>query len=99
MSMKTILLAAATAATLAIPAAAMAQDYRHSDGRYEARRWHDDRGYRGYAYAPAYSYDYGYNYPAYGYAYDAYRYSAQVFRGDDRRWDRDRYDRRDHDRR
>lgn len=95
MSMKTILLAAATAATLAIPAAAMAQDYRHSDGRYEARRWHDDRGY---AYAPAYSYDYGYSYPAYG--YDAYRYAAPVFRDhEDRRWNRDRYDRRDHDRR
>ncbi len=102
MSVKTILLAAATAASLAIPAAAMAQDFHHADGRYEARRWHDDRGYRGssygYGYAPAYSYGYGYSYPAYG--YDAYRYAAPVFRDrEDRRWDRDRHDRRDYDRR
>ncbi|HEX3363612.1 hypothetical protein [Phenylobacterium sp.] len=98
MSMKTILLAAATAATLAIPAAAMAQDYHHADGRYEARRGHDDRGYRGYNYAaPIYNYGYGYSYPAYG--YDAYSYAAPVYRDrDDRRdWDRDH--RRDHDRR
>jgi hypothetical protein len=98
MSMKTILLAAATAATLAIPAAAMAQDYHHADGRYEARRSYDDRGYRGYGYAPpAYSYGYGYSYPAYG--YDAYSYAVPAYRDrDDRRdWDRDH--RRDHDRR
>ena len=93
MSMKTMLLAAATAASLAIPAAAMAQDFHHADGRYEARRWHDDRGYRGYIAAPVYDYGYGYSYPAYG--YDAYRYAAPVFR-DDHRWD---HDRRDHDRR
>jgi hypothetical protein len=93
MSMKAILLAAATAASLAIPAAAMAQDFHHADGRYEARRWHDERGY---GYAPAYSYGYDDGYPAYG--YDAYRYAAPVFRGhDDRRgWD---HGHRDHDRR
>src|SRR6202012_3660055 len=86
MSIKTILLAAATAATLAIPAAAMAQDFHHADGRYEARRGHDDRGYRGYSYgyAPAYSYGYGYSYPAY--RYDASRHAAPAFRRhDDRR--------------
>jgi hypothetical protein len=100
MSMKAMLLAAATAASLAIPAAAMAQDYHHADGRYEARRGYDDRGYRsyGYRYAPAYGYGYDYSYPAYG--YDAYRYAAPVFRDrDDHRWDRERHDRRDHDRR
>jgi len=90
MSMKAILLAAATAATLAIPAAAMAQDHHRYDGRYESRRWRDDRGYRDYGYG--YSYGYSYGYPAYG--YDSYRYSVPVFRDrDDRRWDRDRFDR------
>jgi hypothetical protein len=91
MSIKTILLAAATAATLAVPAAAMAQDWGHNRGheaRFEGRRY-DDRGYRSYGYAYA---------PAYGYDDYAYRYVAPVFR-DDRRWDHDRYDRRDHGRR
>jgi len=93
MSMKAILLAAATAASLAIPAAAMAQDFHHADGRYEARRGHNDRGY---GYAPVYGYGYDYGYPAYG--YDAYRYAAPVFRDRDDRRGRD-HDRRDHDRR
>ncbi|THD67130.1 hypothetical protein [Phenylobacterium sp.] len=100
MSMKAMLLAAATAASLAIPAAAMAQDYHHADGRYEARRGRDDRddrNYRGYGYAPEYGYGYDDSYPAYG--YDAYRYAAPVFRDrDDRRWYHDRRD-RDHGRR
>ncbi|HZZ32766.1 MAG TPA: hypothetical protein VFE10_12335 [Phenylobacterium sp.] len=98
MSMRTMLLAVATAATLLVPAVAGAQDYsRHRDAapRYDARRWHDeDRGYRAYGYAPVY--DYGYSYPAYG--YDAYQYAAPAGRD---RGDRehDRRDRRDGDRR
>jgi len=95
MSMKAMLLAAATAATLLVPAVAGAQDYgRHRDAavRYDARRWHgDDRGYRSYGYAPVY--DYGYGYPAYG--YDAYRYAAPAWRGRDDRGYRD-HDRNDH---
>lgn len=105
MSMKAMLLAAATAATLALPAAAMAQDYHRDGGRYEARGRHDDdRGYRGYGAAPVYGYAYTPTYaPAYVYGYPAYgydRYAAPVFRDrDDRRgWDYDR-DHRDHDRR
>ncbi|HXA41241.1 MAG TPA: hypothetical protein VNW53_19725 [Phenylobacterium sp.] len=96
MSMKAILLAAATAATLLAPAAAMAQDYgRHREdaGRYDTHRWRaEDRGYRNYGYEPSYSYGYGYRAPVYGYR--AYR------ERDDRGYrSHDRYDRRDWDRR
>ena len=93
MSMKTILLAAATAATLAVPAAAMAQDWgRHGgyeardDRRVEGRRF-DDRRWVGEYRRPAY--DYGYAYGAgYGYGYDAYRPYV-------RPEGRDRYEHRD----
>lgn len=99
MSMKAMLLAAATAATLLAPAVASAQDYGHSrsfdrgdDRRIEARRGYDsDRR--------AYSY---------GYGYDAYRYARPDWREHD--WRRERWIRehrwelehrwaRDHDRR
>jgi opacity protein-like surface antigen len=92
MSMKAMLLAAATAATLLAPAAAMAQDYGHqwrSEGRDAVRaeswRGHDrDRGYdRGYRYRPAY----GYGYRAYGYDSD-YRYAAPASRYRDERGSR-----------
>jgi hypothetical protein len=93
MSMKAMLLAAATAATLLAPAVASAQDYgrhrddyRRDDRRIETRRWHDgDRR--------AYTYGYGYN----------YRYARPAWRGHDwrwdRRWSRDHRWERDHDRR
>jgi hypothetical protein len=93
MSMKAMLLAAATAATLLAPAIASAQDYgryrddyRRDDRRIEARRWHDgDR--RAYAY---------------GYAYPTYRYAPPIRY--ERDWRRERWLRehrweRDHGRR
>jgi hypothetical protein len=112
MSMKAMLLAAATAATLLAPAAAMAQDYGHDryhdgrDGRQMESRWsrddHRDRRSYGYAYNGAYpAYDYGYtsSYPAYGYG-DAYRYARPAWRDRDHRRDGGRdWDRdRDHGR-
>jgi hypothetical protein len=109
MSMKAMLLAAATAASLLAPAAAMAQDYGHGrdhqgrDGRQVESRWsrddHRDRGSYGYAYNNAYpAYDYGgaYGYTAYGYD-NAYSYATPALRDRDQRrdWGRDR----DHGRR
>jgi hypothetical protein len=92
MSMKTILLAAATAATLAVPAAAMAQDWgRHA--AYEARdaqnfegRRFEERRWVGEYRRPAPVYDYGY-----GYGYDAYRPYVREVRPE---W-RDRNEHRD----
>jgi hypothetical protein len=90
MSMKAMLVAAATAATLMVPAAAMAQDWSHSrdydrrdDRRIETRRWHDgDRR--------AYSYGYGHVYDR-----DAYRY-ARERRERERAWERHRRWEREH---
>jgi hypothetical protein len=104
MSIKTTLLAVATAAVLAAPAAALAHDYGHypNDGyaasRGDARRFHDQRDARadgyGYGYRGSYSpraYGGGYVYapqPRY-----AERYSnGWRGRGHDGRYERRAYD-------
>jgi len=94
MSMKAMLLAAATAATLLAPAVASAQDYgRHRDDyRRDDRRVETVRRYDGDR--RAYSY---------GHGYDAYRYAPPIRRDHDwrwrARWARDHRWERDHDRR
>ncbi|MFI4965913.1 MAG: hypothetical protein ACHP9T_11165 [Caulobacterales bacterium] len=87
MSMKAILLAAATAATLLAPAVASAQDWGHNRNdegrggqRYESRRehtggWARERTYGyGYGYGQGYAQAYRQSYPAYSYG-NAYRYA------------------------
>ena len=95
MSMKAILLAAATAASLLAPAAAMAQDYgRYNDGWRRApqsQSWREQP--RGDRYGRAYGAGYG---EAYG---DAYHNRGHD--GRDRQWAysndrRDQWDRRDY---
>ena len=99
MSTKTILLAAATAASLLVPAAAMAQDWSHHRG-YEARddRRVEDRRVAGDYRRDVPAYGYGYGYSDYGYGYDAYpaygyRDVRPIWRDHDGRYDR-RHDRR-----
>ncbi|THD58846.1 hypothetical protein [Phenylobacterium sp.] len=74
MPMKTMLLAAATAASLLVPAAAMAQDWGRHGGGYEARsdRRFEDRRFAGDVRREVPAYGYGYGYSDYGYGYDAY---------------------------
>jgi hypothetical protein len=98
MSIRMKLLAVATVAVLAAPAAALAQDYGHYRGhdgyaqsRGDAWRSHGHRDVRAYGYGyrgayPARAYGGGY---AYGYAPPRYRDGWQ---GRDRRYEHRAYD-------
>jgi hypothetical protein len=99
MSMKAMLLAAATAVTLLVPAAAMAQDWgqqrayeARDDRRMEFQRWPGENG-RG---SPAYGYGAGFDRYE---AYPAYRHDEARREWERRaRWEHWRRWHRDHDR-